>query len=76
MSQTIGRTYSGPSRNWQEKCDYCDVKWHRNELVGPNDDGYLACPDCNEGRWVKTLDYQRAIDASEPSTVRGKTRTF
>lgn len=72
---TIGRKYSGPRRNWAERCDYCDVMWHRNELR-LDENGYLACPDDRDGRVEKALDYQRAIDASEPSIVRGKTRDY
>lgn len=72
---TIGRKYQGPSRNWAEYCDYCGVLWHRHELR-MDEDGYLACPDDQPGRSVKAIDYQRAVDSSEPSTVKGKTRDY
>lgn len=73
--RTIGRTYLGPRRNWVDTCDYCGVDWHRDELeVDAN--GYLTCPDDRSGRVEKELDYQRAIDAAEPSIVRGKTREY
>lgn len=70
---TIGRHYIGPNRNWQEDCDYCGVRWHRHELR-LDENGLLACPDDRDGRVSKAIDYQRAIDASAPSIVRGKTR--
>lgn len=72
---TIGRTYCGPRRNWAEDCDYCGVKWHRSELR-MNESGFLACPDDRDGRVEKALDYQRAIDASDPSIIRGKSREY
>lgn len=71
--RTIGRRYSGPSRNWQEMCDYCGAQWLRSDLT-LDPQGYLACPDDRDGRTVKEIDYQRAGDSSEPCIVRGKTR--
>lgn len=71
----IGRTYSGPRRNWTDLCDYCGVEYHRNELkMDPN--GYLACPDDVAGRTERELDEIQAANSSEPSTVRGKTREY
>lgn len=74
--RTIGRRYSGPRRQWADTCDYCGVRWHRSELGQPDENGFLACPDDRDGRVEKTLDYLRAAGASEPSTVRGKTRQY
>ena len=72
----IGRHYSGPRRNWVDDCDYCGARHHRHELVGPDADGFLRCPDDAEGRSIMEIDAQRAMDSAEPSTVRGKTRNY
>lgn len=72
---TIGRRYQGPTRQWSESCDYCGVSWHRSEMR-LDENGYLACPDDRDGRASKAIDYQRAMDASEPSIVKGKSREY
>lgn len=69
--RTIGYKHRGPLRDHTSFCDYCGVAWLRSELIGPDDDGYYRCPDDAEGRSVKTLDYIRALNASEPHEVMG-----
>lgn len=71
--RTIGRRYSGPSRNWEEECSYCGVTWLRSELT-LDVAGYLACPDDRDGRTAKEIDYQRAADSGEADIIRGRTR--
>jgi hypothetical protein len=41
-----------------------------------NEDGYLVCPDDMDGRVGKAIDYQRAVDSSEPSIIRGRTTEY
>lgn len=72
---TIGRRYQGPSRNWEEICDYCGVTWLRSEMR-LDENGCMACPDDMGGRVSMDIDRQRAIDSSEPSIVKGKTREY
>lgn len=69
--RTIGYRHAGRRRDHTAICDYCGVAWLRSDLTGPDDDGYFRCPDDRDGRAVKTLDYQRALNASEPQLVEG-----
>lgn len=68
---TIGRKYSGRTREYTADCDICGVRWHRADLT-LMPDMTLACPDDASGRTALEIDRQRAIDASEPSFIGGK----
>lgn len=68
---TIGRKHRGPRRDHTAFCDICGATWLRSDLTGPDDDGYYRCPDDREGRATKTLDYIRALNASQPSELKG-----
>ena len=70
---TVGRKYNGPTRNWLDKCDFCDVVYPRHRLI-LDDDGFLRCPDDAEGRSMQALSAGAAAGAADATTVRGKTR--
>ncbi len=72
---TIGRTYHGPRRNWNDTCDYCGVDWPRHLMV-LDENGFLSCPDDKEGRVERALNYLNAEGASDGPLIRGKTRDY
>lgn len=74
--RTIGRTYTGPSRNWAEACDVCGVEWHRSEMTRL-EDGVLVCPDDRDGKTTLELDREYADNArARVGIVRPKTRDY
>lgn len=70
--QTIGRRYSGPSRNWTDMCDYCGAMYHRSDLR-LDADGLLRCSD-ETGLTIKELDDIGAAEVGIIEPVKAKTR--
>lgn len=72
--RTIGRRYHGPRRNYAERCDYCDVRWQRDELR-LDAAGRLACPDEQDGgRTEMELQLLIAANAGLINPIGGKHR--
>lgn len=72
--RTIGRRYSGKRRNYADVCDYCDVRWHRDELR-LDASGRLACPDEQDGgRTEMELQLLMAENAGNVSPIGDKRR--
>jgi len=71
MARTVGYRHHGPRKDHQSSCHYCGDTFLRSELYGPDENGYLACADDRPGRVEKQLDYIRALNASQPTEVRG-----
>jgi hypothetical protein len=70
--RTIGRRYFGKRPNYAARCDYCDVRWHRDEMR-TDANGFLACPDDQEGR--TEMDLQLSGLTRSPGVVLGPTVT-
>lgn len=45
-------------------CSYCSMSWYRSACVR-DATGYLACPDCQDGKDLATLDRERAEAIAE-----------
>ena len=71
---TIGKHYHGPIYNYTDMCDYCGCMWHRTDMIGPDADGFLRCPDCFEGKTLNELSAEAAAEVGYIEPVKSKTR--